>query len=173
MDLIADRTHLFLGSRLRRLGEQMQADAIRLAHEAGLPVHPGQYPILLALRDQGPLTVGALAKALGGSQPAITKQVSRMVREGVVEVRPASDRRLRVVALTPAGEAVVAESQTRIWPAIEAAVREVTADLDGPLLDQLTALERRLKRRPLSQRARPALDDGLTVAAPSDLPETP
>jgi DNA-binding MarR family transcriptional regulator/ribosomal protein S18 acetylase RimI-like enzyme len=169
-DVLADRAHLFLGSRLRRLGEQMQADAILLAHEAGLPVQPGQYPILMALQDRGPMAIGELARALGASQPAITKQVSRMTREGVVEAKPAEDRRLRVVVLTKAGEAVVAESQARIWPAMEAAVREVIADLEGPLLDQLATLEQRLRRRPLSRRARPPPgDDGLTVAGPADL----
>ena len=52
-DVIQARQHLFLGSRLKRLAEQMQGDVTIVAQRAGLPIQPGQYPLLAALDVQG------------------------------------------------------------------------------------------------------------------------
>ena len=54
-DLVRERAHLFLGSRLKRLGERMQAEVIRVAEAAGLPIQPSQYPLLATLDRYGPI----------------------------------------------------------------------------------------------------------------------
>jgi hypothetical protein len=48
-DVIRDRPHLFLGSRLKRLAEQMQGDVMLVTQRAGITIQPGQYPLLAAL----------------------------------------------------------------------------------------------------------------------------
>jgi len=68
-DLLAELGPVFLGSRLRRLAERMQAGAARVIEEAGLAVQPTHMPLLAAL-DRGAMTVGELADAVGSSQPA-------------------------------------------------------------------------------------------------------
>jgi hypothetical protein len=49
-DVIQCRQHLFLGSRLKRLAEQMQSDVSLVAQRAGLAIQPGQYPLLAGTR---------------------------------------------------------------------------------------------------------------------------
>jgi DNA-binding MarR family transcriptional regulator/ribosomal protein S18 acetylase RimI-like enzyme len=170
-DIIGTLPHM-LGSRLKRLGEQMQSDAILVAHEQGLPVQPGQYPILLALMGGQPMTIGDLANTLKVSQPAVTKQVRRMAIAELVEVRTnQADKRVRSVSLTPTGVHVLTISKLRVWPAVEAAVREVTSDLSGPFIESLTLLEKRLKQRPLSERAKSLRASSIAAAKMSDLPD--
>ena len=153
-DILAEGGHLFLGSRLKRLGERMQADVSRVVAAAGLPIQPSQYPILAALDLYGPMTVGAAAETLGLSQPAITRALSRLVDLGLVaSSRGRSDQRRRTIALTAAGEMAMARSKREVWPRIDAAVAAICAPLDGPLLDQLTAIERDLAATPLDRRA--------------------
>ena len=44
-------------------------------------------------------------------------------------------------------------SKLEVWPLVEAAVKEMTDDLSGPLLEQLAEIEARLAARPLNSRA--------------------
>ena len=41
-DIVAELGHLFLGTRLKRLAERMQADVLKVAVEAGLPIQIGR-----------------------------------------------------------------------------------------------------------------------------------
>jgi len=168
-DILADGGHLFLGSRLKRLGERMQADVSRVVAAANLPIQPSQYPVLAALDLYGPMTVGAAADTLGLSQPAITRAVTRLIDLGLVaSSRGRADQRCRTIALTPAGEAALAQSKREVWPRIESAVTAICAPLDGPLLDQLAAIERALADVPLDQRAAAAAPPGLSIRDFSD-----
>jgi DNA-binding MarR family transcriptional regulator/ribosomal protein S18 acetylase RimI-like enzyme len=154
MDVLGARPHLFLGSRLKRLGERMQADVLILIERAGLPVQPAQYPILAALDSGGPLTVGGLVEATGVSQPGVTRAVTRLVEAGLIENGPAStDRRRRTLQLSTTGKDIIARSRAEVWPAVEAGVRDLCANLDGSLLTQLDAMERSLDEQPLHRRA--------------------
>lgn len=72
-DVIKELGLLCLGTRLKRLGDWLQADVQRLIDAAGLPIQAGQYPLLAALDRLGPLTVSELVEALGISQPGVTQ----------------------------------------------------------------------------------------------------
>jgi DNA-binding MarR family transcriptional regulator len=170
-----ERRYLFLGSRLKRLGERMQADATLLAPRAGLPSQPGHYPVLASI-ESGPRTIGDIARSLGLSQPAVTQTVRRLSGDGLVVVeRTGRDRRERRVAISERGNALLDTSRRQVWPFLEAAVRAVIDDLSGPLLDQLDTVEARLAERPLHERAAAAAEAGhlavlLERATAADLP---
>src|SRR5262245_51393931 len=115
-DVIRDKPHLFLGSRLKRLAEQMQGDVTLVAQRAGVPVQPGQYPLLVTLEEHGPLTIGELAQAMRMSQPAITRNAERLVKAGLIEARRSdSDRRQTLVSLTAAGKRTLEISRREVW----------------------------------------------------------
>lgn len=159
-DLVRRLGHLTLGTRLKRIGERLQGDVTRLSARLGLDVAAGQYPLLAVLAGTEAASIGALARRVGVSQPAITRSVAQLEAAGLVAtaVDPA-DQRARVVRLTEAGRSLVDRAERDLWPAIEAAVRRLCADLDGPLLDQLDALEDALAERPLDARARDLLPE--------------
>lgn len=150
-DVLRDLGPVFLGSRLKRLAEQMQAGAARILVDAGLPVQPTHMPLLTAL-DRGPLTVGQLVEAVGFSQPGVTRGVGQLVDLGLVESVRGKDQRQRTLSLTPAGEAAMARTKLLIWPRIERAVNTLCDGLSGPLLDQIAQLEAGLAEQPLDER---------------------
>jgi DNA-binding MarR family transcriptional regulator len=153
-DIVEQLGHLALGTRLKRLGERMQAETSRYLDARGLPVPSSQFPLLAALDHPGGLAVGELAEAVGVSQPGITRSVARLAEQGLITVTHGSaDRRRRSVRLTAAGEAVVALARADVWPSIETAVVAACDGLEGPLLAQLAELEARLDRVPLDRRA--------------------
>ncbi|MDR6952428.1 DNA-binding MarR family transcriptional regulator [Ancylobacter sp. 3268] len=153
-DILRALGHLALGSRLKRLGEQLQSDTQALLDALDPAVPSGQHPFLAALDRLGPLTVGDLAQALGVSQPGVTRTVARLVERGLVEAKPGpEDQRQKIVSLTAAGRQLVEAARSELWPRIDAAVTELCRDLSGPLLAQLTAIEDRLASEPLHRRA--------------------
>ena len=170
-DVIRSKPHLFLGSRLKRLAEKMQGDVGLVAQRTGIAIQTGQYPLLATLDEDGPQTIGELARSLGQSQPAVTKTAERLLEAGLIHVaRGESDRRQRRVSLSPAGRRIVDRSRREVWPLVEAAVREATEGLAGPLLDQIGELEKRLEAYPLSHRATAASTGPLEAATDADLP---
>ncbi|CCV10297.1 MarR family transcriptional regulator [Mesorhizobium sp. STM 4661] len=153
-DVIRSLGFLCLGSRLKRIGEQLQADTQRVLDRLDVPVQSSQYPLLAALDRLGPLPVGELAKALGIAQPGITRSVALLAELGLVEVSPSSnDQRRRIVSLTRNGRRLVDVAKRDVWPRIEKAVTDLCAELPGPLLDQLAAIEEGLAEVPLDRRA--------------------
>lgn len=154
-DIVARLGHLALGTRLKRLGERLQAETTRFIEAGGLALPASWFPLLAALERTDGLTVGELAEAMGVSQPGVTRSIGKLVELGLITVgaHDATDRRRRSVRLTAAGEALVARARAEVWPFVEGAVVEASAGLEGPLLDQLAALEARLDREPLDSRA--------------------
>lgn len=156
-DVIRSLGYLCLGSRLKRLGEQLQADTQRVLDRLDVRVQSSQYPLLAALDRLGPLPVGELAQSLGVAQPGVTRSVSLLAELDLVEVAQSSaDQRRRIVSLSRAGRRLVDEAKRDAWPRVEDAAAALCADLPGPFLSQLAAIEDRLAAASLDRRAEEA-----------------
>lgn len=153
---------IFLGSRLKRLAERMQAGAARIIEDVGLPLQPAQMPLLAAL-DRGPLTVGQLVEAVGSSQPGVTRAAGQLVALGLIRSERGDDQRQRTLSLTPAGEAAMARIRFHIWPRVGQAVEEMCAPLSGTLLEQIAGIEAALAEAPLDARVAAIPTGGLIV----------
>lgn len=154
-DVVKELGHLSLGTRLRRIGEALQAQtqAVLAAHGFELPA--AYFPLLAALDRLGALSVGELSQAVGVSQPVITRSLRGLEEDGLVESGAAEeDRRVRRVALSRKGRSLVQRAKREAWPAIEAAVAQACSGLKGDLLKQLAALEEALEAEPLVNRVR-------------------
>ncbi|MGO7088389.1 MarR family transcriptional regulator [Rhizobium leguminosarum] len=159
-DVVRTLGFLCMGSRLRRIGERLQADTQQVIDEAGLRIQAGQYPFLAAIDRAGPLTIGELAQAVGITQPGATRTTGQLLELGYVYMQPApDDQRRRLVSLTAKGQDLVDHSKKVIWPRIAAAVADLCGDLDGPILEQLAAIEDGLAVAPLARRS-PVKEEG-------------
>ncbi|WP_064683726.1 MarR family winged helix-turn-helix transcriptional regulator [Rhizobium bangladeshense] len=153
-DVVRTLGLLCLGSRLRRIGERLQADTQQVIDEAGVAIQAGQYPFLAAIDRAGPLTIGELAQAVGITQPGATRTIGQLLELGFVDMQPApDDQRRRLVSLSDKGKELVDHSKATIWPRVAAAVADLCGDLDGPILEQLAAIEDRLAALPLIRRS--------------------
>ena len=168
-DVLRERPHLFLGSRLKRLAERMQGEVVRVAERAGLDIQPSQYALLATLDSYGPQTISELTQAMELSQPTVTRSVGRLVEMGLVEAgRLHRDQRHKTISLTEAGKTAMTRSKSLVWPKIEAAVAAMTDGLSGSLLEQITAIEDLLTERPLDQRALAMTEAGLSIRSYTD-----
>jgi len=153
-DIVSELGYLTLGTRLKRLGERLQAQTQVLLGEAGVELPASHFPILAALDRLGQLSVGDIAEAVGTSQPGVTRMLDKLQSDGWVKSTAASrDRRVRTIGLTAAGEKLVASSKRKVWPRIESAVADACSGRAESLLPALAALEESLLDTPLNVRA--------------------
>ncbi|MET1414156.1 MarR family transcriptional regulator [Roseibium sp. HPY-6] len=143
-----------LGSRLKRIGEKLQAQTEEVGVQlTGADLPASHNPVLAALDRNGPLSIGQIAEALGQSQPGVTRMVNSLRTAGlVVGHADETDRRINRIALTKTGEALVHHLQETFWPQIMVAVKDACSDLNGSLLQQLSQLEEALEDVPLKKR---------------------
>jgi len=154
VDVVKELGHLALGTRLKRLGERLQSQTQVVLEGAGIGLPASHFPILAGLDRLGQLSVGEIAEAVGMSQPGVTRMLDKLQSDGLVKSTTASgDRRVRTIALTAAGEKLVASSKRTVWPLVESAVAEACAGRAESLLPALAALEQALLDSSLNSRA--------------------
>src|SRR6267154_5038562 len=153
-DVVKELGYLTLGTRLKRLGERLQAQTQVVLEHADVAIPASHFPVLGALERLGAMNVGELTEAMGMSQPGVTRLLDKLQAEGLVRsTQLADDRRVRTIALTKSGRQLISQSKRTAWPLIEAAVADACAGPAQPLLAVLAALEEALAVQPLNSRA--------------------
>jgi DNA-binding MarR family transcriptional regulator len=96
-----------LASRLRLTIGRMSR---RLRQEGGGGLPSSQYSALVTIERHGPLTPSELADRERIQRPSATRVLARLEEDGLVERTPdPSDRRSALIALTPAGTALLSD----------------------------------------------------------------
>ncbi|HVS44704.1 MAG TPA: MarR family transcriptional regulator [Candidatus Dormibacteraeota bacterium] len=99
------------------------------------------FPLLVALRDEGPMRTGELARYFRLDKSTVSRHIARLEAAGLVETRPdPNDRRCAQLHMTPDGLARVDE----IRAARRAPLRQVLDGWSDADRDQLAQLLRRL-----------------------------
>lgn len=141
-DILAELGPLALGSRLKRLTERLQADALAVHKAFGYPTQPSHFPLLAALERYGPLYVNEAADVLGVAQPGITRMTTALTKLGLIEMKACdADLRAKCITLTTEGAAMVADMRTRMWPVVEGAARHLIAQSGTDILEAISGLE--------------------------------
>jgi len=152
-DILADVGYLGLASRLKRLADRLQAEAVSVFDARAYPIQTTHFPLIAALEAHGPLSVSAAVEATGVSQPAITRIHNALQEMGLTATRPVEgDNRRKEICLTPSGEALIAEMRASFWPAVRQAAEQLCLYPDHDLLAEIQLVESRLADQPLSAR---------------------
>ena len=100
-----------LASRLRFA---LARTARRLRQEAGTGLSPSLTAALATVERCGPLTPSELADAERVRRPTVTRMLGHLEDEGLITRTPdPADRRSTLIAITPAGAALLAAARTR------------------------------------------------------------
>ena len=121
----------------------------KLRYQAASDLTPSQLSALAAVNREGPLTLGHLAEVEHVAPPSITKVVDKLEAQGLVERRlDSDDGRVRRVAVTDVGFALLAETRARkdAWLATRLAVLD--PDDLARVADSLDVLERIIRKEP-------------------------
>lgn len=145
MRTLNDYGSLLLGSRLRRLSDQLHAGVDQAYVAAGVELSSRCFPILFLLRDNGPTSITVLAAQIGQTHPAVVQLGRKMLDAGVVaEMSAPDDERRRLLALTDDGRQLMLRLQP-VWQDIQAAVDVVCDHGTEQLLAALGRAESHLQ----------------------------
>jgi len=153
-DFIRNQAFMSLGSRLKRLGERMQADVQRLAKAEGFDTPTGLIPTVAILGERETMSIGALAEALGVSQPGATRNIAQLAALGLVSEKwDRRDKRVKTASLTAKGKVLFRHVESNLGPRVAQAVEALCGSGRHEFLATLASIEDGLDAAPLDERA--------------------
>ncbi|MGD9544120.1 MAG: MarR family winged helix-turn-helix transcriptional regulator [Methylocystis sp.] len=137
-------------SNVRRCAQSCAAANIRRASRAitrlyaqfmaATGLEPTQYSLLVACSLTGSATVSKLAESFALERSALARNVAVLEKRGLVKVKAGDDRRTRKIALTPFGEATLANALPHWREAQNAVEAKFGAERLHRLLSELRVL---------------------------------
>jgi DNA-binding MarR family transcriptional regulator/predicted N-acetyltransferase YhbS len=133
MDFYELTGKMALGSRLRRLSEQMTEQAAGIYDLYQVDLQPKWFPVFYSLSETGEKSITDIAREIGHTHPSVSQIVREMAAKGyVIEKKGEEDGRKNFVILSPAGQQMREKMQPQIddvTAAIEKAMKETHHDL--------------------------------------------
>ncbi|MEV8377620.1 MarR family transcriptional regulator [Kribbella sp. NPDC056861] len=143
-----------IGTRLRHVLELLDGDVAKVYLDLGLPEYRPRFsPIVRTLVAEGPLSIRALATAVGVTHSAASQTVAQLNRAGFVTLEPGADARQRIVHLTPKTRDLLPTIEAE-WQATTAALAGLDEELSVPLAQLLDELVAAVERRSFHERIR-------------------
>lgn len=145
-DIISQEGALFLGSRLKRLSDNLLNDATKIVHNLGYTeLFPSHMAILKSLMQVNEISITQLAQNLGLSQPSVTRNVNSLKKIEIVSVKSSkTDNRQKLISLSPKGIKICNELDNKIWKNITQIMLEITQNCNGDFQDQILHIETNL-----------------------------
>ncbi len=167
MDLIRSLGYLALGSRLRRISDQIMKDGIRIYETRGISFEPRWFPVFYLLKDGQERTVSEIARELRFSHPAVVQIANSMQKHGMLEsLTGMDDKRTRVISLSETGRKLLPQLMP-VWEEIREAVEQAGKSASADLLATLDRIESALAEESLLSRAETVrkrkLDDDIRI----------
>jgi DNA-binding MarR family transcriptional regulator/N-acetylglutamate synthase-like GNAT family acetyltransferase len=133
MDFYSKTGKMALGSRLRRLSEQMTEQSARIYDLYQVDLQPKWFPVFYSLSATEEKTITDIAREIGHTHPSVSQIVREMaVRGYVLEKKGEADGRKNFVMLSPPGRELREKMQVQlddVTTAIEKAMTETHHDL--------------------------------------------
>jgi DNA-binding MarR family transcriptional regulator/GNAT superfamily N-acetyltransferase len=152
MDFYSKTGKMALGSRLRRLSEQITEQAAALYDLYQVDLQPKWFPVFYSLSANAEMMITDIAREIGQTHPSVSQIVREMAAKGyVIEKKGPADGRKNFVLLSPAGQQLREKMQPQVddvTAAIEKTMKETHYDLWKAmgewefLLEQKSLLER-------------------------------
>jgi ribosomal protein S18 acetylase RimI-like enzyme len=140
-----------IGSRLRMLTNRITDDAAQIYKLYNIEMQPKWFPVFYVLSEGNEKTITGIAKEIGHSHPSVSKIISEMIEEGLIEKKDNSDGRRSMVGLSQKGmsyKVKIQDQYTDVEDAIKSLNMQATNDLWKAieewefLLEQKTLLRR-------------------------------
>jgi len=158
MDFFEELGSASLGSRLRRLSEQLTSQAAEVYDLYHLPFEPRWFPVFYLVATQPRLSIGELAQRIGHSHAAVSQVVKELAKHNLISVeREKADQRRSVTTLTAQG--------AKVWPSLQQQAADVQQATEALLAESrhnlwlaIGEVEHALAHRSLARRVKAVRD---------------
>jgi len=152
MDVFNHLGELALGSRLKRLSDQIMRDGVKIYRDNAIDFEPRWFPVFYVISKSEPKGVTEIARDLGISHAAVSQVVRELLKKKLlVAVKDQFDGRKRLLSLSDKGKALLPNIQ-EIWNDIAVAIHQMINQHQTNIIDSLREVERSFDQSSLYQR---------------------
>jgi len=144
---------LLLASRMKRLGDRLFSEIIRVYRGLNVPFEPSWFPIFYLLNRDQSHSVSSIAREMGVTDSAVSQLIRQLKDRDLIGILPnTDDKRAGTICLSNSGKQLLSQVKP-IWQAIETTLEEtLTSGRHGSsLLYAMTELESSLDTDNLSR----------------------
>lgn len=151
MDSLRGFGEIGLGSRLKRLSDQMMKEIQLVYDHFNIDFDPYLFPILKIVKHKEGITNSAIKERLNYTQPAITQAINKLVTKKLVTILPHDvDKRKKVIVLSEQGQTMTTQ-MLPLWESMELVVKRYTHFSSNSLIEHINKLEDQLAKQSLSE----------------------
>lgn len=144
--------HMALGSRLRRLAEQITNDAEKLYQLYHTDIDPRSFPVFYMLSIKGSAGITELADDIGQTHASVSQVVREMVKSGFAETfKDPDDGRVNKAKLTEKGISKLPNLNQQCKD-IESTISEIFTQSGSNLWEEIESFEYELNKKGLYDR---------------------
>lgn len=138
---LSDLGELTLGSRLKKISDQLFTDVDAVYQRHGINLSSRCFPILFLLKENGDLGITQLAELLGQAHSSVSQMNKKLLNEGYIENKPdPNDDRRRLLGLTHNGITLFNQMHD-IWDDIKQSVKGMLQETDADFMFILQKFE--------------------------------
>ena len=154
MDLFNQLGELALGSRLKRLSDQVMRDGANIYKENNIDFEPRWFTVFYALTQKEPQGVTEIARELSLTHAAVSQTVRELLNKKLITaVKDKKDGRKRLLSLSNKGRELLPVIQP-LWNDIAVAIHEMINEHQHSIIDSIQSVERSFKESKLHERTR-------------------
>lgn len=151
MDYMKTLASLSLGSRLKRLSDQLFAEVTVIYDGVGLKLNPSYFLLLNLINEKGAMGITQAAETLSISHPAVSKLANKMIKEGYLVKHPhLTDKRASNLSLTSYSIDIIKKAAPT-WRAIQQQLDYIESLQTTPLLKAIDQFEHSLSHHRLAE----------------------
>ncbi len=152
MDIFNHLGELALGSRLKRLSDQIMRDGVKIYKDSNIDFEPRWFPVFYTLSKEAPRGVTEISNDLGISHVAVSQVVRELLKTGfLVAVKDQLDGRRKLLSLSEKGKSLLPTMQD-LWNDIAVATHQMISQHQTNIMDSLREVERSFFEKSLYQR---------------------
>ena len=152
MDIFNQLGELALGSRLKRLSDQIMRDGTKIYKDSGIEFEPRWFPVFYTLSKVSPSGVTEIANDLGVSHAAVSQVVRELLKKNLLTaVKDELDGRRRLLSLSDKGNELLPRIQ-EVWNDIAVAIHQMISEHQSNIIDSIREVERSFEQSNLHQR---------------------
>jgi len=150
MDALKGFGELGLGSRLKRLSEQMMKETQVVYDHFNIDFDPYLFPVFKIIANCDNITNAQIVEKLQISQPAITQFVNKLIKKELVSINyDYKDKRKKNIALSDKGKHLLLVIKP-IWISIDTVIKDLSSRSSKNLIDHINQLEEKLTNQSMS-----------------------
>lgn len=150
MDRLKDLQELGLGSRLKRLSENLMKEIQIVYNLAEIDFDSYIFPVFKTIADEKTITTSIITEKLQITQPAVTQSINKLIKRGLVIItHDPSDKRKKNVTLSGKGRLLL-QKIIPLWNIIDSTLKIKTTVHSHNFIEHIENLENLIADNTLS-----------------------